>query len=67
MVIDRIFLIVFFFTCIIGTVTIFATAPWRDYLFEMPIDLQQARLTALNFTVSGEQASDFASRSCREL
>lgn len=50
MVIDRIFLIVFLFACILGTVAIFGMVPWRNYTHEMPIDLQLTRLMALNLT-----------------
>lgn len=63
MVIDRIFLIVFLFACIVGTVTIFAMVPWSYYTTEKPIDLQLTRLMALNLT--SEQAS--YSRSCQEF
>lgn len=50
MVIDRIFLIVFLFICIVGTVAIFAMVPWTYYLNERPIDLDLTRLQALNLT-----------------
>lgn len=53
MVIDRIFLIIFLFACIVGTVVIFALVPWSYYFDEKPIDLQLTRLLALNLT-SGE-------------
>lgn len=61
MVIDRIFLIVFLFACILGTVTIFAMVPWSYYTSEKPIDLQLTRLIALNLT--GDEPY---SRSCRD-
>uniref|UniRef100_A0A6G1SFK3 Neuronal acetylcholine receptor subunit alpha-4 n=1 Tax=Aceria tosichella TaxID=561515 RepID=A0A6G1SFK3_9ACAR len=50
MVIDRIFLIVFLFICIVGTVAIFATVPWTYYLNEKPIDLSQITLDTRNLT-----------------
>lgn len=51
MVIDRIFLIIFLFACIAGTVVIFAVAvPWSYYLNEKPVDLQLIKLLALNLT-----------------
>lgn len=65
MVIDRIFLIVFLFACIVGTVAIFAMVPWYHYLYEKPIDLQLTKLVALNATDSS--LSDLQMRSCRDF
>lgn len=62
MVIDRIFLIVFLFACIVGTVAIFALVPWSNYITEKPIDLQLTRLLALNIT-EGEPYL----RTCQDL
>lgn len=62
MVIDRIFLIIFLFACIFGTIGIFGLIPWDHYLNEKPIDLQMTRLLALNLT-SGENLS----RGCHDF
>lgn len=69
MVIDRIFLIVFLFACIVGTVTIFAMVPWSYYTTQKPIDLRLTRLMALNLTnASGIlMGDDPYSRSCRDF
>lgn len=40
MVIDRIFLIIFLFACIVGTVAIFSLVPWSIYLTDKPIELR---------------------------
>lgn len=66
MVIDRIFLIVFLFACIVGTVTIFAMVPWSYYTHEKPIDLQLTRLVALNLTTTSGANQTAFSRSCHE-
>lgn len=64
MVVDRIFLIVFLFACIVGTVAIFAMVPWHHYLFEKPIDLQLIKLSALNVT-SGDGNDISALSNCK--
>lgn len=61
MVIDRIFLIVFLFACIVGSTAIFMMVPWSHYTVEQPIDLQLVRSMSLNFT-----AGESHPRSCRD-
>lgn len=61
MVIDRIFLIVFLFACIVGSAAIFMMVPWSHYTVDQPIDLQLVRSMSLNFT-----AGEPHPRSCRD-
>lgn len=63
MVIDRIFLIVFLFAGIVGTIAIFGMVPWFNYI-EKPIELHMS-----NSQMNGPEIANDNSmlRSCSDL